>query len=205
MVLPIPKSIRGLDMTISTRIAKNVVSALVLAAIVAAGLRAAEYANGVEFESLPKQPEAAARSQFDALRHATGKENVYDISTEMKKIMFDLVGIYRTEKDMLVAIEKVRELKQRYANVKVTDTGKIFNTELINAWELGNMLELAEVIAVSALNRKESRGGHSREDYPNRDDKEWMKHTLVVKQADELKISYKPVTVTKYQPKVRVY
>ena len=170
-----------------------------------AGLRAAEYANGVEFGSLPKEPEATARSQFDALRHGAGKENVYDISTEMKKIMFDLVGIYRTEKDMLTAIDKVRELKQRYAHVKLTDTGRIFNTELINAWELGNMLDLAEVIAVSALNRKESRGGHSREDYPNRDDKEWLKHTLVIKQAEQLKISYKPVTVTKYQPKERVY
>jgi succinate dehydrogenase / fumarate reductase, flavoprotein subunit len=123
----------------------------------------------------------------------------------MKKVMFDLVGIYRNEKDMQTAIEKVRELQQRYRQVKITDTGKIFNTELINAWELGNMLELAEVIAVSALNRKESRGGHSREDYPNRNDVDWLKHTLVSKQADEIKIAYKPVTITKYQPKERVY
>jgi succinate dehydrogenase / fumarate reductase flavoprotein subunit len=170
-----------------------------------AGLRAAEYARQAEFVKMPADPEAEARAQLDALRHGSGKENVYDISQEMKKVMFDLVGIYRNEKDMLAAIEKVRGLKDRYLNIKISDGGKIFNTELINAWELGNMLELAEVIAASALNRKESRGVHSREDYPKRDDKEWLKHTLVSKHADEIKMDYKPVTITKYQPKERVY
>jgi succinate dehydrogenase / fumarate reductase flavoprotein subunit len=123
----------------------------------------------------------------------------------MKKVMFDQVGIYRNEKDMLTAIEKVRELQARYKQVKVTDTGKVFNTELISAWELGCMLDLAEMIGVSALNRKESRGGHSREDYPERDDKEWLKHTLITKVDGQIKIGYKPVTITQYQPKVRVY
>jgi succinate dehydrogenase / fumarate reductase flavoprotein subunit len=170
-----------------------------------AGLRAAEYARQADFENLPQDVEANVMSLFDDLRYGVGKENVFDITTEMKKVMFDLVGIYRNEKDMQTAIDKVRELQQRYKQVKITDTGLIFNTELINAWELGNMLELAEVIAVSALNRKESRGGHSREDYPNRDDKDWLKHTLVSKQANEIKIGYKPVTITKYQPKERVY
>ena len=170
-----------------------------------AGLRAAEYANQADFEDLPQDAEASVISQFDAFRHGTGKENAFDIATEMKKVMFDLVGIYRNEKDMQTAIDKVRELQQRYSQVKITDMGKIFNTELINAWELGNMLELAEVIAVSALNRKESRGGHSREDYPNRNDIDWLKHTLASKQANEIKIVYKPVTITKYQPKERVY
>jgi len=170
-----------------------------------AGLRAAEYAARVEFENLPRDAEAAVRSELEALRQETGKENLFDISTEMKKVMFDLVGIYRNEKDMQTAIDKVHELQERYKHVKLMDTGKIFNTELINVWELGNMLELAEVIVVSALNRKESRGGHSREDYPKRDDKDWLKHTLITKQPDGIKIGYKPVTITKYQPKERVY
>jgi succinate dehydrogenase / fumarate reductase flavoprotein subunit len=87
----------------------------------------------------------------------------------------------------------------------VQDTGRIFNTELLNAWELGNMLDVAEVVAVSALNRTESRGGHSREDYPNRDDQNWLKHTLAWKKNGRLEIGYKPVTITKYQPKERVY
>ncbi len=170
-----------------------------------AGLRAAAYAGQTEFEKLPVDPELDARSQMEMLRRGSGTENVLDISQEMKKVMFDLVGIYRNEKDMQTAIEKVRALKARYKQVKIRDAGKIFNTELINAWELGNMLDLAEIIAVSALNRKESRGGHSREDFPKRDDKEWLKHTLVSKSADEIKMSYKPVTITKYQPKERVY
>jgi succinate dehydrogenase / fumarate reductase flavoprotein subunit len=119
--------------------------------------------------------------------------------------MFSDVGIYRNEKDMQGALEKVRELKKRYQDVTVSDGGRIFNTELLNAWELGNLLDVAEVVAVSALNRKESRGGHSREDYPERDDKNWLKHTLVWKKNDKLEIGYKPVVITKHQPKARVY
>ncbi|MCL4273652.1 MAG: FAD-dependent oxidoreductase [Anaerolineales bacterium] len=170
-----------------------------------AGLKAAEYAQTADFETLPGDAEAGARSAFEALRNGSGKENAFDISNEMKKIMFADVGIYRNEKDMQAALEKVRELKERYKQVGVTDTGKIFNTELLNAWELGNLLEIAEVVAVSALNRKESRGGHSREDYPDRDDANWLKHTLITKKDDKLDISYKPVVITKHQPKARVY
>ena len=169
------------------------------------GLKAAEYAQQSDFEKLPNDTEAGARSQFDALRKASGKENAFDIATEMKKIMFDDIGIYRNEKGMQAALDKVRELQERYKHVKVTDTGRIFNTELLNAWELGNMLDTAEVIGVSALNRTESRGGHSREDYPNRDDQNWLKHSLITKKDGRLSLSYKPVTITKYKPKERVY
>jgi len=119
--------------------------------------------------------------------------------------MFSEVGIYRNEKDMASALEKVRELQKRFKDVKVSDTGKIFNTELLNAWELGNLLDIAETVAASALNRKESRGGHSREDYPERDDVHWLKHTLIAKKNGKLEINYKPVVITKYQPKARVY
>jgi succinate dehydrogenase / fumarate reductase flavoprotein subunit len=170
-----------------------------------AGLKAAEYAKQADFEKLPAEPEADARSQFEVLKNGSGRENAFDIATEMKKVMFDLVGIYRSEADMKEAIEKVKELKERYRQVKVMDTGKIFNTELLNAWELGNMLEISEVVAACALNRKESRGGHSREDFPNRDDKNWLKHTLACKVNGKVDISYKPVVITKYPPKERVY
>ena len=170
-----------------------------------AGLKAAEYAKNADFQKLPGDAEAAARSAFDALRNGSGKENAFDISTEMKKVMFDEVGIYRTEKGMKVAIEKIQEWKQRYKQVKVQDTGRIFNTELLNAWELGNMIEVAEVVAECALNRQESRGGHSREDFPNRDDKNWLKHTLAWMKDGKVKIGYKPVVITKHQPKERVY
>jgi succinate dehydrogenase / fumarate reductase flavoprotein subunit len=170
-----------------------------------AGLTAAEYANKTDFESLPSGSEEEVKAIFDAMKHGSGTENAFDIATAMKSVMFDLVGIYRTEKDMEKAIEKVRELQVRYKEIKVADTGKIFNTDLINAWELGNMLEIAELIAISALNRKESRGGHSREDYPKRNDVEWLKHTLVKKENGKVELNYKPVAITKYQPKERVY
>jgi succinate dehydrogenase / fumarate reductase flavoprotein subunit len=170
-----------------------------------AGLKAAEYANQAAFENLPANADSGSMSQFEILKNGSGKENVFKLSNELKKVMFADVGIYRNEKDMLSALEKVRELKSRFKEVKVVDVGKIFNTELLNAWELGNMLEIAEVIAVSAANRKESRGGHSREDYPNRDDANWLKHTLVWNKNGKLEIGYKPVTITKYQPKARVY
>ena len=170
-----------------------------------AGLKAAEYANQSEFEKLPLEAESGSMSQFEALKNGSGKENVFKLSNELKKVMFSDVGIYRNEKDMLSALEKVRELKARFKDVTVADTGKIFNTELLNAWELGNMLEIAEVIAMSAANRKESRGGHSREDFPDRDDANWLKHTLIWNKNGKLEIGYKPVVITKQQPKARVY
>ncbi len=170
-----------------------------------AGLRAAEFAKQADYQPLPANTQADAKSQFETLRHGSGKENVFTISTELKKVMFDDVGIYRNEKGMQEALAKVKELQARFREVCVRDTGRIFNTELLNAWELGNMLEVAEVIAESALNRKESRGGHSREDYPDRDDQNWLKHTLTWKENGKVKIDYKPVVITKYQPKARVY
>ncbi len=170
-----------------------------------AGLRAAEFAKQADFTPLPANPEAEARTQFDTLRNGSGKENASDIARDMKKVMFDDVGIYRTEKGMQAAIEKVRELQERYKQVRVADTGKIFNTELLNAWELGNMLEISEVVASCALNRKESRGGHAREDFPVRDDQNWLKHTLAWKKNGKIELGSKPVTITKYQPKERTY
>ncbi len=170
-----------------------------------AGLRAAEYAKQADLQQLPGDPTAEARAQFDRLRNGSGKENIFDINKEMKKVMFDDVGIYRNEKGMKSAIEKLSELKERYRHVRITDTGKIFNTELLNAWELGNMLDVADVIAECALNRTESRGGHSREDFQKRDDQNWLKHTLACRTNGKIEISYKPVAITKYQPKERVY
>ena len=170
-----------------------------------AGLRAAEFAQGADYVPLPADPTAFSREQFDGLRTGSGKANVFDIGNEMKAIMFDDVGVFRTEAGMQAALDKVVELKERFKNVKVQDTGKIFNTELLNAWEMGNLLDTAEVIATSALNRKESRGGHARDDYSERDDENWLKHTLVWSENGKLKIGYKPVVMTRFEPKKRVY
>ena len=169
------------------------------------GLKAAEYAGKADLPLLPVDAEKEANGQFDSLRNGSGKENAFDIATEMKKTMFDLVGIYRTGKGMEEAIDKVKELKDRYRKVRVTDTGRVFNTELLNAWELGNMLEVSDVTAQCALNRTESRGGHSREDFAKRDDQNWLRHTLAVVTNGKVEVSYKPVTITKYQPKERTY
>ena len=118
----------------------------------------------------------------------------------------DYVGVFREEGGIRQAVDKIAELKERYNKVVVMDKGRRFNTDVLEAWELRNLLDLAQVTAVSALNRTESRGAHSREDYPSRNDVEWLKHTLVSLDAGgSIEISYKPVTITKFQPKERVY
>jgi succinate dehydrogenase / fumarate reductase flavoprotein subunit len=171
-----------------------------------AGLCAAEFAKGASFQPLPADPTEFASSQFERIRSADGRENAFDISTTMKKVMFDEMGIFRSGKGMENALRIVRELKERFKHVTVTDTGRIFNLELLNVWELGNLLDLAEVTTVSAIARTESRGGHSREDYPDRDDKNWLKHSLAWVRADgRIDLKYKPVVITKYEPKVRTY
>jgi len=171
-----------------------------------AGLRAAEFAKGADFQPLPADPTAFVRAQFESIRNADGKDNAFDISVTMKKVMFDEMGIFRSGKGMEHALQVVRELKERFKHVSVTDTGKIFNMEMINVWELGNLLDLAEVTTVSAIARSESRGGHSREDYPDRDDKQWLKHTMAyVDEKGRIELKYKPVVITKYEPKVRTY
>jgi len=169
------------------------------------GLRAAEFANGASFQPLPRDAADFARLQFDDLRNSTGSEKAAVIASEMKAVMDDHVSVFRTEEGMQVALQKVRELKERYKQVEVTDRGKVFNTELLNTWELGNLLDLAEVTTVCALTRKESRGAHARDDYPKRDDANWMRHTLARIEDGDIRLSYKPVVVTKFQPKERVY
>jgi succinate dehydrogenase / fumarate reductase flavoprotein subunit len=171
-----------------------------------AGLRAAEFAKGSDYQPLPDNPSGFAQAQFDRIRHADGKENAFDIGQTMKKVMFDDMGIFRSGKGMQNALNVVRELKERYKHVSITDDGTIFNMELMNVWELGNLLDLAEVTTVSALARTESRGGHSREDYPDRDDKNWLKHSMAwVRDNGMIDLKYKPVVITKFEPKVRTY
>jgi succinate dehydrogenase / fumarate reductase flavoprotein subunit len=171
-----------------------------------AGLRAAEYANGASFQPLPADPAENTRSQFDAIRSAQGSENILQIASTMKTTMTDYVGMFRTGEGMAQALATIRELRQRHKHIRLTDQGKIFNTEMMNIWELGNLLHIAEVVTVCALERTESRGGHARDDYPQRDDVNWLKHSLAWVQEDErIKLGYKPVTITKFQPKERVY
>jgi succinate dehydrogenase / fumarate reductase flavoprotein subunit len=115
------------------------------------------------------------------------------------------VGVFRTEQGLSQAVEKIRELRERFKQTRLTDNSKMFNTEMLYHWELANLIDLALVTAVSAVERKESRGAHAREDYPKRDDVNWMKHTLAWLDEDRVRLSYKPVVITKYQPQERVY
>ena len=171
-----------------------------------AGLRAAEYSRTADYQPLPEDPTAFATAQLTRIMEGDGSENAFDIGTEMKKIMFDDMGVFRDEKGMQNALNKIRELQERFKHVRVQDTGKIFNMDLFNAWELGNLLDLAEVTTVSALARTESRGGHSREDYPKRDDENWLKHTFAfMDESGNIELKYQPVTVTRFTPKARVY
>ncbi|MEW6181125.1 MAG: FAD-dependent oxidoreductase [Chloroflexota bacterium] len=171
-----------------------------------AGIKAAEYANGSDLPRLPSDADGEVRRQLDNLLNGSGREKAAQIGRELRKVMSDDVGVFRTEEGLKQAVEKVRELRERYKQVRVSDGGKIFNTELLNTWELGCLLDAALVTAVSALERKESRGAHAREDYPRRDDENWLKHTLAWLNEDgSVRLGYKPVVITQYAPQERVY
>jgi succinate dehydrogenase / fumarate reductase flavoprotein subunit len=169
------------------------------------GLKAVEYAQGENFSKLPEDPTDFTRAQFDSLLNSTGDERPEIIAVEMKQVMNDYVGVFRTAEGMSSALETIRDLQERFKYVKVEDKGKVFNTDLLATWELGNLIDLAEVTTVTALARQESRGAHAREDYPNRDDENWMKHSLAWMQDGDIELRYKPVNITKFEPKERVY
>jgi succinate dehydrogenase / fumarate reductase flavoprotein subunit len=170
------------------------------------GLDMVRYCLEAEHGPLPEKPAAAAAERLEGLLANHDGEPAAKLREEMQDVMMDDVGIFRTGKGMQEAVDKIAELKRRYRNVTVVDKGKWFNTDLMEAWELGNLLDLAEVTAVSALNRTESRGAHMREDYDKRNDAEWLKHTLAHREDDgTIDIDYKPVVITKFEPKERVY
>lgn len=170
-----------------------------------AGRHMIKYVKEAEFNPLPPDPHTRAQNVLEHLLTNTGGESAAQIRQELQKAMMDHVGVFRTAEGMQQALEEVRSLQQRFSAVQIKDKGKRFNQELLEAWELGCVLDLAEATAASALARQESRGAHSREDFPKRDDDNWLCHTLVSKRDGEIELSYKPVVITRYQPKARTY
>lgn len=174
-----------------------------------AGIAAAEHANNHEHVELPEEPAKTVSDALELLLSEHGEERVADIRKALQSTMDTNASVYRTDETLKQALSDVRELKSRYQRITVTDKGKRFNTDLLEAVELGFLLELAEVTVVGAIERKESRGGHAREDYTGRDDTNFMCHTMAYKQgtefSSEIRLGYKPVTFTRYEPMERKY
>lgn len=169
------------------------------------GIDAAKYAQGTNLESLPDDAADRAYSQVESLIKASGKESVAEIRKTMQVTMDKYVSVFRTGEDMKTAVGTLSDLRERYQDISIGDKGKKFNTDLLEALELGYLLDLAYATAASALNRTESRGAHAREDYPKRDDANWLKHTLAYKDNSGVTFKYKPVVITQYQPQERKY
>jgi len=171
-----------------------------------AGKVALEYAKTVGHAPVNESHEKTKVLElFEEIFQQDGGECYNDIRNEMKTIMTENCGVFRDADRLKVCIETIQNLRQRYKKGKVTDKGKVFNTEVYEIIELGNMLGMAEVIATAALARNESRGGHHRTDFPKRDDQNFLKHSLVYPTDDGMEIKYKPVVITKHQPAERTY
>jgi succinate dehydrogenase / fumarate reductase, flavoprotein subunit len=174
------------------------------------GLSAAAYANSLEDHvPLPENPAQDVEALLQLLREGGGTESVAAIRAAMQETMDTNASVYRTEATLKQAEVDLAALRERYLRIGVSDRGKRFNTELLEAVELGFLLDLAEMLVVSAKARNESRGGHFREDYPHRDDVNFMRHTMAYKTGtgldSEIRLDYKPVAQTRYQPMERKY
>ncbi|MBA8822770.1 succinate dehydrogenase / fumarate reductase flavoprotein subunit [Saccharopolyspora lacisalsi] len=186
-----------------------------------AGIAAAEYAHSREHVEMPEEPAKLVQGMVDHLRTAHGGERVANIRTALQETMDANASVYRTEDTLKQALSDVQLLKERYGRIAVHDKGMRFNSDLLEAVELGFLLDLAEALVNSALARKESRGGHAREDYGARDDTNFMRHSMSYKQLPDaedpdaplgltgfladIRLDYKPVSVTRYQPMERKY
>ncbi len=170
-----------------------------------AGRQMARDVKGVDLPILPRTVDEPVRAELRAIRDRASGESAARIRRELADVMMDEVGVYREAPTLTSALGKVRALRDRYGDVAVQDKGRVFNTDLLEAREVGYLLDCAETTVVSALARKESRGAHSREDYPERDDTNFLAHTLAYRGANRPTLKYKPVTITRFQPKPRTY
>ncbi|MFC9917580.1 succinate dehydrogenase flavoprotein subunit [Agromyces binzhouensis] len=179
-----------------------------------AGRNAVEYVNsGVDLTPLPEDPAGDIRRLLEMLRDSNGTQRIAAIRKELQDEMDKGAQVFRTSESLDHVAEVIAGLRDRYRDIAVQDKGKRFNTDLLEAVELGFLLDLAEVVVASARNREESRGGHMRDDFPNRDDEKFMQHTMAYLSgdahssvaSDHIRLDWKPVTITRYQPMERKY
>jgi succinate dehydrogenase / fumarate reductase flavoprotein subunit len=178
-----------------------------------AGNNAVEYVKTATAVPLPDDPAAYVRGMIDGLRTGTGTERIAAIRKELQDEMDKKAQVFRTDESLAEVTQTIHGLRERYRNIVVQDKGKRFNTDLLEAVELGFLLDLAEVLVYSARSRKESRGGHMREDYPERDDKNFLVHTMAYlvgdpeseDAGDHIRLDWKPVVITNYPPMERKY
>jgi succinate dehydrogenase/fumarate reductase flavoprotein subunit len=170
------------------------------------GKAALEYAKNESFADINEaQEKTKLLSLFEEIFQRDGTESYNEIRNEMKETMMKNCGVFRDSEKLKKCLSDLKGLKERYKHGKITDKGKLFNTEVYEIIELGNMLDMAEIIATGALAREESRGGHSRTDFPKRNDADFLKHTLISLNDGKLEIKYKPVVITTHEPKERKY
>jgi succinate dehydrogenase / fumarate reductase flavoprotein subunit len=170
-----------------------------------AGRHVAEYVKDASMPAFPEGAEERATAKIDRLHDGSSGPHVGPFYTEMQETMMSKVGVYRNEKPMTEAVDEIQKLRERYHEVRTEDPNRAFNSDILGILELENLLDLSLITAASALNRQESRGAHSREDYPDRDDPNWLKHTLTSLDGDTVTIDYKGVDTSIWEPKPRKY
>ena len=169
------------------------------------GLHASELSKKIEHININDNDAQSDKENIQRLLDNDKGESFGQIRLDMGTAMKEHFGVFREENSMAKGVEKIQAVKKRAENVYVADKTSTFNTNLLFTLELGFMIECAETIAASAIDRKESRGAHTRTDMPDRDDKNWMKHILVNKNEDSHEISYKDVVITEWEPQIRQY
>jgi succinate dehydrogenase / fumarate reductase, flavoprotein subunit len=170
-----------------------------------AGRHMLEYVNNADFATLPSEPELATKSEISAITSRTKGESIAEIRDKMQVEMMDKVSVVRDQEGLTEAQDTLTELRDAYNHAAIQDKGAVFNTDLMEALELGYMLDCADTIVAGALNREESRGAHYRSDFQARDDKNWLAHTVVRKTSGGLTFTKKPIVITRFEPKERKY
>jgi succinate dehydrogenase / fumarate reductase flavoprotein subunit len=170
-----------------------------------AGKHMLDFVRTAEFRELPPHPDALAMAEIESVRSQPKGENAAEIRERMQSVMMDHASVVRDAAGLENARNEIQSLKRSYQHVGISDRGKVFNTELMEALELGYMLDCAETIVDGALARRESRGAHYRSDFEQRDDTNWLAHTMITKTSGGRKIAKKPVKITIFEPKERKY